>query len=205
VRFVNFNQSYFVFYLALCLSACSGGGTQLPVWHLPQASAPREAKLATPVPVPVPVPVAEPTRLPPALPTKISAHSAITPALPAATQALPAPPASATKAQTMQEFRVEVAKKILFSNIPYSFRGELPDPLASIPVIEISLNEDGTIRSLEAVRTPRFHPETVELAKAAIRRAAPFGAITHVQKPWTYNETFLFNDDLKFQLLSLQP
>ena len=108
-------------------------------------------------------------------------------------------------ASDMLAYRVQTAKKIMQINGDVTFTGVLPDPMASIPVIEISLNRDGSIRSLDVTRTPRFHPQTVQLAMAAIRRAAPFGSVAHLPQPWAFNETFLFNDDLKFQLHSLQP
>ncbi len=117
------------------------------------------------------------------------------------------PPASNPNANgpDMQAYRIQTAKKIMQSNSAVTFAGSLPDPLASIPVIEISLNADGSIRGLDVRRTPRFYPETAQIAMAAIRRAAPFGSVAHLPQPWIFNETFLFNDDLKFQLHSLQP
>jgi hypothetical protein len=39
----------------------------------------------------------------------------------------------------------------------------------------------------------------VELAIAAIQRAAPFGAVHKLPKPWKYVEVFLFNDDRLFK------
>ncbi len=117
------------------------------------------------------------------------------------------PPGSNPNANApdMLAYRVQTAKKIMQTNSAVTFTGSLPDPLASIPVIEINLNADGSIRGLDVRRTPRFYPETAQTAMAAIRRAAPFGSVAHLPQPWVFNETFLFNDDLKFQLHSLQP
>lgn len=118
---------------------------------------------------------------------------------------LPSSTHSNAKASDLQSYRLQAAQKMMQTNGSNVFGGALPDPLASIPVIEITLNHDGSIRALEVMRTPKFYPETVELAKAAILRAAPFGSVAHLPQPWKFNETFLFNDDLKFQLHSLQP
>ena len=38
---------------------------------------------------------------------------------------------------------------------------------------------------------------------AAIRRAAPFGDVSKLPKPWKFNETFLFNADRKFKPMTL--
>jgi hypothetical protein len=126
---------------------------------------------------------------------------------PTQTGTITLPPSSNPNANApnMLAYRVQVAQKIMHANGGATFAGALPDPLASIPVIEISLNADGSIRGLDVTRTPHFYPETVQLAMAAIRRAAPFGSVAHLPQPWVFNETFLFNDDLKFQLHSLQP
>jgi len=32
-----------------------------------------------------------------------------------------------------------------------------------------------------------------------VRRAAPFGDVTHVPKPWKFTEVFLFDDDRRFK------
>jgi hypothetical protein len=129
--------------------------------------------------------------------------------------AQPAPPApvvvappvvnTTPLARDMQSYRALVGQKIVQSNSGTTFSGKLPDPLAAIPVIEITLNADGSIRGLDVRRAPRFYPETSQTAMDAIRRAAPFGSVAHLPQPWVFNETFLFNDSLKFQVLSLQP
>lgn len=124
---------------------------------------------------------------------------------PSGTVTLPPSSNPSANAPDMLAYRVQTAKKIVQANSGATFSGSLPDPMASIPIIEISLNADGSIRGLSVTRTPHFYPETVQMAMAAIRRAAPFGSVTHLPQPWVFNETFLFNDDLKFQLHSLQP
>lgn len=124
---------------------------------------------------------------------------------PAGTMTLPPGSNPNANAPDMLAYRVQTAKKIMQTNSAATFTGTLPNPLASIPVIEISLNADGSIGDLDVRRTPHFYPETAQIAMAAIRKAAPFGSVAHLPKPWVFNETFLFNDDLKFQLHSLQP
>jgi hypothetical protein len=39
----------------------------------------------------------------------------------------------------------------------------------------------------------------VQLAIDAVRRAAPFGDVSRIGKPWKFIETFLFRDDRKFK------
>jgi hypothetical protein len=106
-------------------------------------------------------------------------------------------------ARNMVEYRVKAARKIQQSNPQLGFEGPVPDPLASIPVLLVHLNANGTVRRVEVLRTPHYFPHTVEVAKRAVERAQPFESVAHLPKPWQFSETFLFNDDLKFQLRTL--
>jgi hypothetical protein len=101
-------------------------------------------------------------------------------------------------------YRKQAALKIMQANKGASFEGRPPDVLASIPVLSVHLNADGSVRGIDVMRTPQAYPQTVAMAKAAILRAAPFGSVTHLPGPLTFNETFLYNYDLKFQLFALQ-
>jgi len=41
------------------------------------------------------------------------------------------------------------------------------------------------------------------LAKEAVRRAAPFGEVGRLPKPWKFRETFLYSDDRRFKPMIL--
>jgi hypothetical protein len=117
---------------------------------------------------------------------------------------MPSPQAApALRASSMDEYRLLAARRIRDANPAATFRGPLPNPLASIPVLEIHLLADGRVRQIEVLRTPRHSPETVELAKQAVMNAQPFGVLSHLPQPWAISETFLYNDDLRFQLRTL--
>jgi hypothetical protein len=75
----------------------------------------------------------------------------------------------------------------------------VPDVLLAIPVLEIELNADGSVRRIEVLRKPGQAPDTVKLAVDAVRRAAPFGDVSRLPRPWKFAETFLFNDERKFK------
>jgi hypothetical protein len=75
----------------------------------------------------------------------------------------------------------------------------VPDVLLAIPVLEVELNADGSIRRIDVLRKPGQAPDTLQLAIDAMRRAAPFGDVSRLPRPWKFSETFLFNDDRKFK------
>jgi hypothetical protein len=116
---------------------------------------------------------------------------------------VPAPAQGQAPARSWADYRLRAAGRIVQANGGQTFTGPLPEALQAIPVLQIQLNADGSVRAIDILRRPRFAPETLQMAMDAIRRAAPFGPVSHLPRPWQFNETFLYNDDLKFQLRSL--
>lgn len=119
----------------------------------------------------------------------------------------PAAPAAAAVAQaparTWDEYKVRAARRIMQTSAGETFTGPIPERLQSIPVVQVELNRDGSVRNVTVLRVPKFSPQTLQMAMAAIRRAGPFEPVGHLPRPWQYSETFLYNDDLKFQIRSL--
>ncbi len=115
-----------------------------------------------------------------------------------------APPApSPGMARNWAEYRLQAALRITQTSPGETYSGEVPEPLQSIPVLQIQLNRDGSIKHIEVLRVPTNKPETIDMAIRAIRRAAPFGSVAHLPQPWQFNETFLYDYDFKFQLRTI--
>lgn len=101
------------------------------------------------------------------------------------------------------EARLQAARRLVAANPDQTYTGKPPDMLLAIPVLSIELNADGSIRNIDVMRKPSQAADTVEIAKQAIRRAAPFGDVSKLPKPWKFNETFLFNNQRKFKPMTL--
>lgn len=112
---------------------------------------------------------------------------------------LPAP----DRPRTLAQLRSHAAQRVVAANPGRTYDGRVPDILLAIPVLEVELNADGSIRRIEVMRHPRQALDTVQLAVDAVRRAAPFGDVSHLPRPWKFTETFLFNDERKFKLRSM--
>ncbi len=97
------------------------------------------------------------------------------------------------------EVRRQAAERMVAANPDITYVGKVPDQLLAIPVLEIELNGDGSIRKIEVLRPPRQAKETLQTAADAVRRAAPFGNVSKLPKPWKFVETFLFNEQHKFK------
>ncbi len=153
-------------------------------------------------PVPQPASASTAARTPAARPTPTlsQAQSAAGPAkLPHRYLKLPAPLPN----QTVIALKTQAAQRLLDAHPDSSYRGKPPEPLLAIPVLEIELQADGSIRAIKVLREPRQAKDTIQLAIDAVRRAAPFGDVSQLKKPWNFVEVFLFDDERRFKPATL--
>ena len=161
-------------------------------------------------PVPATPPVA-PAVAPPAasadVPTATLPASAVAPtAVPEATHRGPAQPhpryvqlAPPVTPINAAELRLQFATRLVAAHPDTSYMQRAPDRLWAIPVLEVELHANGDVRRIRVLRKPATGPEATVLAMAAVRRAAPFGDVSRLPKPWKVVETFLFDDELRFK------
>lgn len=148
-----------------------------PVATATPRTSPQPAPHAAPQPAPQPAPLERSITKPPLLPL--------------------------VHARNWDEFRVVAAKRMVAANPGGSYMGQVPDPLLAIPVLEIELHADGSVRNIAVLRHPRQAKDTVQLAMAAVHRAAPYGDVSKLPRPWKFVEVFLFDDNRKFKPRSL--
>lgn len=114
------------------------------------------------------------------------------------------PPASrGGRLSNWDDYRIAMGRRLVAANPEATYTGAVPEPLLAIPVLEIDLNRDGSIRAMRVQRAPSQAEDTVQLAMDAVRRAAPFGDVSHLPQPWRVSEVFLFRDDRKFKPRSI--
>ncbi len=123
----------------------------------------------------------------------------------AATQAIAAAATGAVRlaapgpVRNWDELRLQAARRIVAANPHLTYAGRAPNVLLAIPVLSVDLNGDGSIRRIEVLRYPRQAKDTTQLAIDAVKRAAPFGDVSRLSRPWRFTETFLFNDARQFK------
>ena len=116
--------------------------------------------------------------------------------------AWPTPPtalAPIVRARNWDDFKVLAGHRMVASNPNGTYTGVVPEPLLAIPVLEIELNGDGSVRRVNVQRQPSQATDTVQLAIDAVKRAAPYGDVSHLPRPWKFSEVFLFRDDRRFK------
>jgi hypothetical protein len=101
--------------------------------------------------------------------------------------------------RSWNDVRRQAAQRMVAANPSITYMSAAPDPLLAIPVLEVELNADGSVRRIDVMRHPRQAKETTQIAIDAVRNAAPFGDVSRLPKPWRFTETFLFDDDRRFK------
>lgn len=157
-------------------------------------------KAPAPAPAPAPVPAPAPAAPPP--PAPAAAPVAPPPPPPAAAPAgTPAranlPPA--TVSRNWDEFKRQAARRMVAGTPQGSHTGKPQPQLLAAPVLKVELNADGSVKGVMVLREPSQAKHTTKLAIDAVYRAAPYGDVSKLPRPWEFVETFLFNDDNKFK------
>jgi hypothetical protein len=147
------------------------------------------AACAAPSPSPAPSPAPAPSARPPAPAPAPAAGGGV----------LPAP----GTVRSWDDVRQQAARRLVAANPSITYTGKPPDPLLAIPVLEVELNADGSIRRIDVLRPPSQAKDTTQIAIDAVRRAAPYGDVSRLPKPWKFVETFLFDDSRKFKPMTL--
>ncbi|MGK5057894.1 energy transducer TonB [Janthinobacterium sp. LB2P49] len=118
----------------------------------------------------------------------------------------PGTPAAIQLAASIDAYKSLVAQQIMAANGEYTFSGRLPPMLPAIVVLDLSVGPDGELKSVHVHRSR--DSEASAAALAAVRRVpAFFPPAGHLMRShartFDFSETFLFNDQYRFQLRSL--
>jgi hypothetical protein len=108
--------------------------------------------------------------------------------------ALPAP----VRASSWEQYQVQAARRLVMANPANTYVGKVPEVLLAVPVLEIEVDADGDVRHIKVLRYPGQALDTVQIAIEAVKRAAPFGDVSRLPKPWRFAEVFLFDDNRRF-------
>ena len=121
--------------------------------------------------------------------------------------AQPAAPGQRTAYDNVEMYKTDVAQHIVRYNAAYTFSGALPPMLPAIVVLSITVDAEGRPTKVAVVRSR--DSEASRVALASVQRSAPlprpFNLLGAHNRSLTFAETFLFNDEYRFQLRTLAP
>jgi hypothetical protein len=114
------------------------------------------------------------------------------------------PPAATVR--TWNDFKRQAARRMVAASPKGSYMGKPQPMLFGIPIVEIEVNADGSVRNISLTRPPANIDAqmTADYAIEAVRRGAPYGDVSRLPQPWKWTEVFLFDDKRKFKPRSLE-
>ena len=83
-----------------------------------------------------------------------------------------------SNARNWDEYRMHAARRIVASNPSITHLGTVQQPSLAIPVLDIELNSDGSVRNISVMREPSQAKDTTRIAIDAVRRAGSFGDVS---------------------------
>ena len=103
----------------------------------------------------------------------------------------------------MQEVRQLAARRLVAAHPDATYMSKPVQPLMGVPVLRVELNADGSVRKVNVMREPQEAKHTIQMAIDAIYRAAPYGDVSRLPKPWEFIETFLYEYNGRFKPMTL--
>ena len=108
----------------------------------------------------------------------------------------------ASGAATARAYRQDAASHIYGLNKDRIWKGRLPPLLHAIGTLQVDLDGQGRVRSLNWMRRPSHAPDVVAEIERTVRAAAPYPAPARMGKVvWT--DTWLWHKSGRFQLDTL--
>jgi protein TonB len=106
---------------------------------------------------------------------------------------------------SLDAYKTQVAYHVMRHNPSQTFSGRLPPMLPAIVVLNITVDKDGQVKDV-AVQRSR-DPDASRVAVDSMRRSGPLPRPANLMvnnvDSLTFSETFLFNDQYRFQLRSV--
>jgi len=113
--------------------------------------------------------------------------------------------APAAPSPGLDAYKTQVAQQVMRQNPSQTFSGQLPPMLPAIVVLNITVDKDGQMTDVVVQRSR--DPDASRVAVASMRRSAPLprpvNLLADNSDSLTFSETFLFNDQYRFQLRTL--
>lgn len=106
---------------------------------------------------------------------------------------------------SLDAYKAQVAHHVMEHNRSQTFSGKVPPMLPAIVVLNITVDKDGELKDV-AVQRSR-DPDASKVAVDSMRRSGPLPRPANLMaanaEEMTFSETFLFDDDYRFQLRSV--
>jgi protein TonB len=105
----------------------------------------------------------------------------------------------------LDAYKTQVAYRVMERNPQQTFSGKLPEMLPAIVVVNVTVDKDGELKDVQVQRSR--DPDASRVAVDSMKRSGPLPKPANLlatnSDSLTFSETFLFNDQYRFQLRSV--
>lgn len=105
-------------------------------------------------------------------------------------------------ATTPKAYRQDAARHIYTHNSQRIFQGRMPPLLYAVGTLQVHLDRNGHVRTLDWMRAPHHAPEVIREIERMVRAAAPYPAARRLGTV-VYTDTWLWHKSGRFQLDTL--
>lgn len=107
-----------------------------------------------------------------------------------------------SNAATPREYKQDAARHIYARNAKRIYAGKLPPLLYAIGTLQVNLDANGRVTSMNWMRAPKHAPEVVAEIERTVLDASPYPAASRIGK-LTWTDTWLWDKSGHFQLDTL--
>lgn len=123
------------------------------------------------------------------------------PGTPAAT--LPHDPGPVkSAARNARDYRKDAASHLYARHSQHIYKGRLPPMLEAVGVLNVDIDRNGAVKSVQWMRAPRHVPQVMQQIERMVKAAAPYPVPQHMSQV-TYTDVWLWHRSGKFQLDTL--
>jgi protein TonB len=110
--------------------------------------------------------------------------------------------ANVSTAETAKAYRMDAARHIYAAYPEKIYKGKLPPLVHAIVVLEMDLDANGQLKSINLIRVPTHAPDVTDAVKDLIRKASPMPAPKRLGGA-RFTEIWLVDKSGRFQLDAL--
>ena len=116
----------------------------------------------------------------------------------------PPPPPTVKKslARNAREYRHDAANHLYAQHQQRIFKGRLPPMLEAVGVINVNIDQRGSVKAIQWQRAPKHAPQVMREIEQMVKAAAPYPVPLHMSQV-TYTDVWLWHKSGKFQLDTL--
>jgi len=114
----------------------------------------------------------------------------------------PPPTVKKSLARNAKEYRHDAASHLYAQHQQRIFKGRLPPMLEAVGVIQVNIDQRGSVKAIQWQRAPKHAPQVMREIEQMVKAAAPYPVPLHMSQV-TYTDVWLWHKSGKFQLDTL--